>query len=323
MSPSNWILYDKWPYEPPSYPDEMLYSVLARLFHHTGSASLKFSGILTDCEHKRAGTVSADLPVRIGITSKMFSSHRLSNPEYIFYNMTLYPYYGFYLPEEKFDQIKESAINGAGSSSRILPSTIKGRRNKMPTKLKFCSKCNEENLQLYGEYYWNRIHQLPYVDICPIHGNFLQLSLVNSRSNLGHYFAATKSSCPPNANKSIDIANGCDYLKVADFAARSLSILNHKKDSGAGNFGRSKLRLLKNSGSAPRSFLVRQVKIATHFNAVFNVFHSNYPDLAKYFTESHLEKFLRGYNSPLSPVYHILFDMLEEHLPFCDLRKTI
>ena len=67
----------------------------------------------------------------------------------------------------------------------------------VPRYLRFCPQCNAEDLKLYGELYWHRLHQVPGVSICPRHGVFLQDSSIPVQGfNRHQYSAASSDNCP-------------------------------------------------------------------------------------------------------------------------------
>ncbi len=69
-----------------------------------------------------------------------------------------------------------------------IDNLIKGRKrflNDIPIKesLFYCSECVKEDIEKYGECYWNRIFQLPGVMICGKHGKLLSKSQLNILKN--------------------------------------------------------------------------------------------------------------------------------------------
>lgn len=55
--------------------------------------------------------------------------------------------------------------------------------SKYNIKLKYCPLCVKEDKNKYGVSYWHRIHQIPIIDVCPLHFcNLVQVDLSISRN---------------------------------------------------------------------------------------------------------------------------------------------
>src|SRR5260370_16965672 len=52
----------------------------------------------------------------------------------------------------------------------------------LPQWLRFCSRCVEEDRRRFGECYWHRIHQVPGVEICPLHKVWVRNSAVRMQN---------------------------------------------------------------------------------------------------------------------------------------------
>lgn len=160
---------------PKPYPDEILYSIIARYHIRSGNLSPKIT--LEELFNSRNTAATVDLPSNL--TSLIQNIQLISNyqVEDFIYKYTLYPFYSAFLPPARANKVMESmkALSGGDIHTRagIMASSI-----TMPRYFRFCPKCFEEDLQNYGEPYWHRLHQTPGVLACPMHGYLLQDSTV-------------------------------------------------------------------------------------------------------------------------------------------------
>lgn len=65
----------------------------------------------------------------------------------------------------------------------------------LPKWLRFCPACVSEDLRSWGEPYWHRLHQVPGVEICPLHNVYLVDSTVQAwpRNNRHGFISALAS----------------------------------------------------------------------------------------------------------------------------------
>jgi len=85
------------PYFPATYPDELLYSVLARYHRHTCSTSPKQT--LEDLYGIRSVIATADLPGHLLALSRHLPPERGLTAERLAVDFTLYPYYTAFQPQ--------------------------------------------------------------------------------------------------------------------------------------------------------------------------------------------------------------------------------
>jgi hypothetical protein len=179
-------------YFPEIYPDELLYSVLARYHRHTGAVSPKQT--LNDLFGNRntiagmelqggLGNLSAHLPPTLGLT-----------PYRLALQFTLYPFYAAFQPVQVRDQALRSIIDGSISGLHftlgLAPFRAKHRH------LRFCDLCAKEMEEDFGEVYWRRTHQLPGVLVCPDHAVPLRVSgIPMPKGNRHSFVAASKDNC--------------------------------------------------------------------------------------------------------------------------------
>ncbi|PWC35274.1 TnsD family Tn7-like transposition protein [Azospirillum sp. TSO22-1] len=184
-------------YFPVIYPDELLYSVLARYHRHTASRSPKRT--LDDLFGERTVRATVDLPGHLGALSRRLPAERCLAPERLAAELTLFPYYAAFQPASVVREVLTAMIDGAtdsvhvrlGLAASIVPA---------PDTLRFCPQCFAEAVTRWGEPYWRRSHQLPGALVCAEHGAPLRDSSVHPVLGRQHEFqAATAETCADGA----------------------------------------------------------------------------------------------------------------------------
>ena len=156
-------------YFPQIYPDELLYSQLARYYYKSGYMAYIFAAedlfesrwVRPDIEFLNSYTQDAH-----GVITKNLPLYE------VIIKHTMFPYYGRFLDKERRNKAFSALVNMQGGYRNLLaiPKMNKERY------LRYCPLCLNEDRQKYGETYWHRIHQMIGVDACPIHF----CSLINS-----------------------------------------------------------------------------------------------------------------------------------------------
>ena len=150
---------------PTPYPDELLYSVLARYYVRTGY--LAYSYAAEDIFSKKTVRPDVDfvnqytegLLCRL-IAIKSFDQWILDN--------TMFPYYARFCPLERRIKAFEALTDMKGNYANLLP--IPQSKTGTQRYLRYCPKCVSEDRKNYGETYWHRSHQMMFVTCCPEHG---------------------------------------------------------------------------------------------------------------------------------------------------------
>ncbi len=215
---------------PKPYPDEILYSLLARYHIRSGNTSPKIT--LQELFNCRTTVATVDLPSNL--SSLIYKISFISNyqVEDLIYKHTLYPFYSVFLPPERTSQVIESMKRDQGGDihrrAGIMASSI-----TMPRYFRFCPNCLEEDLNNYGEAYWHRLHQSPGVLVCPTHGVLLQDSNLPLQGfNKHEFYAASTDNCivslnPTNySNDTLEklriLAKNINWLINSNLAPRKL-----------------------------------------------------------------------------------------------------
>ncbi|SMC18178.1 TniQ protein [Andreprevotia lacus DSM 23236] len=171
-------------YFPSPYPDELLYSIVARFGAHTQAHSAKQ---LTELLFGYRSEIAAiALPGHIQALAEQLPQPQWA-AETIVTQCTLYPYWLAFQPQVVQAQVLFAMLRG---STVGLAFKLGMRRDRMhiPDQLRACPYCIEEMRQRYGEPYWRRSHQLPGVLVCPEHGEPLMESNVPAPLSNRHAF---------------------------------------------------------------------------------------------------------------------------------------
>jgi hypothetical protein len=160
---------------PVPYPDEVLYSVLARSAGRLSVPSAKhFMQELFGSSNSRA---SVNFAGRLGkLASNLPPGHPLT-ADVAIAGHTMYPLVSPFLSKACASELHSRMTLADGRSLDFLTGTIQSRISR---KLWFysCPNCDAWDLERCGEHYWHRLFQVSGVCICPIHKVFLNRSLV-------------------------------------------------------------------------------------------------------------------------------------------------
>lgn len=182
-------------YFPIPYPDELLYSIIARYCIQSGNTNVIYSSEDIFGRDNRNLAISPELPGNIELlVSNLSESTKLTSDSFIYYS-TLFPYIAAFLPEEKarevYNIMREGKTSVIYNKSGLVSGSIKSNR-----MFRFCPKCIEEDTRKYGEAYWHRSHQVTGVFMCPIHKEPIYDSDIPYRGNYRmNYIAASKDVC--------------------------------------------------------------------------------------------------------------------------------
>lgn len=151
---------------PSTFPDETLYSRLARYHRLSGHADDR------DSLHELVGVhthvITSDLPSLLQtLISKIPAGARPSIEEIINSN-TIFPYFQRFLPLERCGRAV-SAMSGTSTAGLKTSIGLVASRLGANNTFRFCGKCVNDDRDAFGQAYWHRVHQLPGVWVCPRH----------------------------------------------------------------------------------------------------------------------------------------------------------
>ena len=292
-------------YFPPSYPDELLYSICARTSDLLSLNGTRGSTAIFGNHQIIAVT---DLPGHLNrLLANLPIGHHYTI-EGIINRHTLLPYYGPFLTQARFCQIWESMCEDNATNIHSKLGLI-GSKIPLTYSLQYCPECVTDDRHKWGETYWHRVHQLPGVVICPTHSKILKSSyVVRNQGNNYSYLAAENTI----DNSDLELGNVKEswYPILRNIALDSQWLLEHP----IVNIDLPRIFERYREKLAQRSFAT---DIRVHLPKLYTAFENIYStNLLRYLhcDVSHsvakrpwLRRFLHGNNGASHPLYHILF----------------
>lgn len=263
---------------PAIYPDELLYSQLAR--YHTRSGNLAY--IFTAEQLFQIKTVRPDVEFLNAYTPEVLSilTSTMSLKDIVM-NHTMFPYYGRFLRSERRMEAFDSLVNMRTDYRRLLPIP----KNKTVRYLRYCPACVQNDREQYGETYWHRVHQMVGVDVCPFH----HCRLIDSTIQ-------TNSTVSPNLVTAEDEVEDVEIIfpgkelehRLAEYIAEVFAAdLDIKSDVPVGKFLHSRLAGTKYLSSHGRK---RYIEL---LHSDFMEFYKDFPN-PKFNQDWQIEKVFSG-----------------------------
>ena len=155
---------------PEIYPDELLYSQLARYHSRSGYARLVFT-IADIYNNEKLVHPSIDFVNRYTPDAMQWITK--DKPwEVIAEQHTMYPAYIRFLPKLR----RIDAVNGILSCEGNWKNLMCIPLLNESRYIRYCPECAKADREKYGETYWHREHQIPRIRVCPKHRCFLENS---------------------------------------------------------------------------------------------------------------------------------------------------
>src|SRR6266566_789521 len=166
-------------YFPDPFPDEVLYSVWARFSDLANYPNL--SDVFKELFGNRRTKPIADLPCQLGHFFEHLPYGHSYTIDLLIDRHTLLPFYAPFLPAERYIHLREQMISKHGKAVQRRAGSVSVR---VPVSLwlRYCPACVEQDRANFGECYWHRLHQVPGVEVCPIHALFLENSTARAQS---------------------------------------------------------------------------------------------------------------------------------------------
>ena len=153
---------------PTVYPDELLYSQLARFYARSGYPGYTFAA--EDLFENK--TVRPDIEFLNAYTPEALRLITHEKPiDEIVLKHTMFPYYARFIGHERRMKAFQSLVAMDMAYHNLLP--LPKSKEKAIRYLRYCPICAEHDRETYGETYWHRIHQMHGIRICPAHHCFL------------------------------------------------------------------------------------------------------------------------------------------------------
>lgn len=202
------------PFFPTLYPDELLYSALAR--YHVWSRNAGYKDTVQDLFGSRTACAIADLPNRLQALYDRLPPGSLNTPDRIIEKHTLFPLYRPFLPRKRAARIRQLMKDGTEGGKIHTTIGIMASSLTSPRFLRYCPECLRADTERYGEPYWHRTHQVFGARVCPVHRVWLRDSTVaiSSQPNK-HAFYPLDNDLAKEPAEPVTGFNAAHYLALA------------------------------------------------------------------------------------------------------------
>ncbi len=236
------------------YPNELLYSAIARYHFYFGNLNLK------DTMVELFGKSTGNPIFEFGSNLKFLCDEigGMYSAEQIIQHNTVFPFYAQFLPiERKLEVINTMKFLGG---ARIFGKMGVGWGKNIYKKnnIKYCSICSKEDIETYGEAYIHREHQLEGILICPHHEQLLKnYYRTRDEKKYSEYIrldsifldiSDTNNYHEKYQDKLLQISQAAYYLLSNDIQSISLEdiLLRYKKFLIYNNFASRLMRVKQN-----------------------------------------------------------------------------
>ncbi len=287
---------------PSRFPDELLYSVIARYKEQSGISSKKaLSQALFASENYRVSTLFTQ---NIDTLVSNLPPNHLLTAENLIKENTLYPFYTAFVSSQKRDEVL-LAMKKADKKSIEARLGIKNWHCNAKPLMKYCPVCYKEDMACKGESYWRRLFQVPGVLICPIHKVKLKESRLWTNNLQLEYQCPNSDVCNDQWEKIDDQLTELNVVFVSNCMKLLKQLYKKKETLFIRDFYIDQLRkkgLASVNGSIYMQDLLHSFK--TYYGQEYLVcMNSDYEidDMSNW-----LRVFVRSTNKNRSPLRHLL-----------------
>ncbi|CAK2428406.1 Transposon Tn7 transposition protein TnsD [Vibrio crassostreae] len=178
---------------PVPYPDELIYSLVARAGIRSAITSSK--QLLDEVFGDRKVIATIDLPSHLSSISELLINTERFDVQQLIYEHTMFPIYAPFVDESiriRAMQRMEHCAKGSVHLMLGAPASIV----KASDNFRVCPACVAEQKQKYGESYWSRFWFLPSLPYCSEHG-LLNKSTTSYHDNRHTYHECGRIQCQP------------------------------------------------------------------------------------------------------------------------------
>lgn len=244
---------------PTPYADEILYSTLARYCIRSGNVREIHN--FEDLFGTRNCIASLELPTHLDALINNMPVGAKYTAEYLIYKHTLFPFVAAFIPEERTKKIIQTMRNGEGAISYNRTGLLSITLNRY---FRFCPQCFREDVEIYGEPYWHRLHQVTGVYICPKHKTPLYNSTQLIRAgNRQRFIGASHENCKVDE----EITYSKDLIRKMLWMAEDVQVLlNNQFEFKEPEWFRSQFRVkLVEKGYARMNNYIHQKRLKQDF----------------------------------------------------------
>lgn len=193
------------PQFPVLYPDELVYSWLARYYIRTGYLAYTFVAE----ELFTSKSVRPNPEFLNSYTQEVVEwIEKTTSMNEIVLQHTMFPYYGRFLPKVRKIKAFEALKSMTGNYHNLLP--IPQTKDGHIRKLKYCPLCAADDRKQYGETYWHRSHQMIGITVCPVHKCCLLISGVEISGKASPSLVTAEEVVP----ETVEVVTNVDEIEI-------------------------------------------------------------------------------------------------------------
>ena len=240
---------------PHPYPDELIYSILARYSVRAGYSQYIF--VAEDLFQRRSLRPNFEyLPALKDEVVKELTRNRTLCE--VILNHTMFPCYCRFLPIDR----KRKAINSLVKMDSNYHDVTLYPKCKESKTMRYCPLCVSKDRNDYGETYWHRIHQINELSICPLHYCYLADTSFIISGKVSPDLIPAEIVIPDNLR-----INHCENLRLRLFAdyVYKVFMLPIKMDNECGAAYAIKLKMENTKYRSPRGGICRITELYSDF----------------------------------------------------------
>ncbi len=294
---------------PTPYPDEIFYSICARYSERMGYQTKR--AVTKDLFGSSHVAATVALPCRFTyLVNNLPSTYGYSIDKFIDEH-TFFPFFRSFLSQSRVLGIREAMREkkGADSYRRLGITACNGHLPK-PQQLRFCPLCVNEDRNRFGECYWHRIHQIPGVEVCPIHQAFLgKIDSSNLYCNFQSDFLSAEKMTNSLTPIMVDPSNFCQAI-LLNIALDTIWIMQQDLSCDQTFFKQRYRMLFTELGLSGR-----QIRGSFDIPLMLQAFKAYYPadflrmlscDLTEHNTKNWFYQLFNKNDRFIYPLYHLL-----------------
>lgn len=229
------------------YPDELLYSICARLTERV--AFPRAQHMLVELFGTPNAMIGVDLPSYLQHFVRVIPHGHGYTTDRLIEQHTLLPFYEPFLDQSRAATIRARMKAGGRQGFQFLLGP-KGQNLKKPDRLRYCPQCVRGDREQYGECYWHRVHQVPGVIVCPHHGLWLETSEAPARDlRACHVFRPAEREIRPGLPRLLMPKESGSTALLA-FAQDARWLLQHPQEADGEGVRQRYLAILAERGLA-------------------------------------------------------------------------
>ena len=264
---------------PEIYPDELLYSQLARYHKRSGYARYVFT-VADIYNNEKLVHPSVDFVNRFTPDAMQWIT-KYEPWETIAEQHTMYPAYIRFLPKLR----RIDAVNGILSCEGNWKNLMCMPLLNESRFIRYCPECAKEDREKYGETYWHREHQIQKIRVCPKHRCFLEDSgiAISAKTSPGLHDA--ESNVPDNSETRV-----CNSDSEIEFTQYVIDVMHEPIDLQCNMAVGKYLHYRLSDDYASNSGLVRNI------TKLYDDYISFYGEEMPTMSQTYMQKIFNGYH---------------------------